>query len=98
MRRSPPGGTGMAVSAYVSDKIRIIGLLLTVVVVLHPAHDLQFADAAPQGWLRYAEESFHYGLRALAVPFFFVCSGWFLCDRGDVLRAYPRELGKRARS
>jgi succinoglycan biosynthesis protein ExoH len=88
----------MAVSKDTSDKIRVIGLWLTLAVVLHHAHNLQFAAAAPQEWLRYAEEFFHYGLRALAVPFFFVCSGWFLCDRADFLRAWPREVGKRSRS
>jgi succinoglycan biosynthesis protein ExoH len=87
-----------AVSSETSDKIRIIGFFLTIAVVLHHAHNLQFATGNPDAWLRYLESVFHYGLRGLAVPFFFVCSGYFLCARDGFLRAWPAEVGKRARS
>jgi hypothetical protein len=49
----------MAVSAYTSDKIRIIGLMLTVVVVVHHPHKQQFAAAAPAPGQRYAAELVH---------------------------------------
>jgi surface polysaccharide O-acyltransferase-like enzyme len=88
----------MAISASTSDKIRIIGLWLTIAVVLHHAHNLQFASGPIAAPLRYAEEFFHYGLRALAVPFFFICSGYFLCSRADFLSAWPGEVRKRVRS
>lgn len=85
----------MSVSTVTSDKIKIIGLALTLVVVLHHAHNLQFASDTPAAPLRYAEYFFHYGLRALAVPFFFICSGFFLADRAEFLRAWPGEVRKR---
>ncbi len=88
----------MAISAYTSDKIKIIGLILTVAVVFHHAHNLQFADAPAAGWVRYSESFFHYGLRGLSVPFFFIASGYFLCARAGFLAAWPKEVGKRVGS
>ena len=87
-----------AVTSYTSDKIKIIGLILTIAVVFHHAHNLQFASGHPNAAVRFTESFFHYGLRGLAVPFFFVCSGYFLCARANFTAAWPGEIRKRTRS
>ena len=63
-----------AIEQYTSEKIRILGLLLTLIVIVHHASNLQFAPGGTvtTPWLHWAEGTFHYGLRALTVPFFFV--------------------------
>ncbi|MBA2482562.1 MAG: acyltransferase [Planctomycetes bacterium] len=88
----------MAISAYTSDKIKILGLILTVFVVFHHAHNLQFATSEIHAGVRYTESFFHYGLRGFAVPFFFIASAYFLCARSGFLRAYPGEVRKRVSS
>src|SRR4051812_23906961 len=88
----------MTVSSATSDKIKILGLVLTLFVVFHHAHDLQFATAPVHPLVRGIESFFHYGLRGLAVPFFFICSAYFLCSRAEFMSAYAGEVRKRVRS
>lgn len=84
----------MAIDAYTSDKIRVIGLLLTLIVILHHATNLQFGDPGT-AWFA-AQAAFHHGLRALTVPMFFVLSAWFLCAKTDFGAAWPGEVRKRS--
>ncbi|MBA3707430.1 MAG: acyltransferase [Planctomycetes bacterium] len=86
------------VSSATSDKIKILGLILTLFVVFHHAHNLQFATASVHPLVRGIESFFHYGLRGLAVPFFFICSAYFLCARRNFTSAYPGEVRKRVGS
>lgn len=84
----------MAIDTYTSDKIRVIGLLLTLIIVLHHATNLQFGD--PGAWWFSAQAAFHHGLRALTVPLFFVLSAFFLCAKPDFAAAWPGEVRKRS--
>ncbi|MBA3684535.1 MAG: acyltransferase [Planctomycetes bacterium] len=87
------------IDQYTSEKIRILGLLLTLIVIVHHASNLQFAPAGgPAGWVHWTQGIFHYGLRALTVPFFFVVSAWFLCAKPDFAASWPGEVRKRVRS
>lgn len=87
-----------AVSDYTSDKIRILSLLLTVVIIFHSAFNLQMATGPIPAWIRYLEHSIHYGIRGMAVPFFYICSAYFLCARPRFITAWPHEVAKRVPS
>src|SRR3954462_7656185 len=87
-----------AIDARTSEKIRVVGLVLTLFVVFHHGFNLQFATApvaAPVGW---AEDLGHFGLRGLSGPFFFVFSAYFLCVRLVGAGPWTGEVRKRARS
>jgi peptidoglycan/LPS O-acetylase OafA/YrhL len=87
-----------AVSDATSDKIRILGFVLTLIIVFHSAFNLQMASGPVPAWIRYCEHFIHYGLRGLGVPFFFICSAYFLCARPSFSAAWPEEVRKRVKS
>ena len=87
--------TSMKISGETSQKIKNMGLLCAILVVsIHVEwpHDQPLSV----GWFMY--QAFAQGLSSIAVPFFFVVSGFFLASHFNDDNWYRQEITKRVKT
>ena len=87
----------MSINKTLSDKIRGISFLCSMLVILLHAYDVNLWNASGQ-YAHYVVTIISYGVCGIAVPYFFIVSGWLFTHQYDSGISYGNLMKKRLKT